>query len=129
MRLIQHNAANYFTHRLVKNLIGFSFAVIMIVGCRERTSSDVTNTAAIRFAGVFITESIKAGPVLRIQGSPKVKNDTDSTFYISGLVEEFSPLNYPVGVKHFHETLLYSGSNPNKRESWKCMELYIGDKK
>ena len=129
MRLVKYNVAYSFGHHLLKHLINFSSAIIMIVGCRKRTSSDVTTTAAICFAGVFITESIKAGPVLRIQGNPKVKIETDSTFYISGLVEEFSPLNYPVGVKNFHETLLYSGGNPNKGDSWKCMELYLGDNK
>ncbi|MEO7485715.1 MAG: hypothetical protein ABIU77_01385 [Ferruginibacter sp.] len=113
----------------MKNLTGLSFAAMLMVGCRESTVNDIINTAVVNFAGVFITESVKSGPVLRIEGRPEVKKETDSTFYVSGLVEEFSPLNYPVGVKHFNETLFYSGGNPNKRESWKCIELYIGDKK
>jgi hypothetical protein len=129
MSLIKEAIAYCFHYQEMKNLICFSFTVIMIVGCKERTGNDKINTAVIHFAGVFITENVQSGAVLRIEGRPDVKKETDSTFYVSGMVEEFSPLNYPVGVKHFNETLFYSGSNPNKRESWKCSEIYIGNKK
>lgn len=129
MSLNKDAAVYSFRSTGMKNLIGFSFAIMTIAGCRERTSEDIMNAAVVHFAGVFITENIKSGTVLKINGRPVVKKETDSTFYVSGRVEEFSPLNYPVGVKHFNETLLYSGSNPNMRESWKCIEIYVGDKK
>ncbi|MEO8963040.1 MAG: hypothetical protein ABI325_14230 [Ginsengibacter sp.] len=117
MSLIKDAAVYFFHYLKMKNLINFSFTVIMIVGCKERTGNDIINTAAIHFAGVFITENIQSGTTLRIEGRPDVKKETDSTYYVSGLVEEFSPVNYPVSVKHFNETLWYSESNPNNRES------------
>jgi hypothetical protein len=113
----------------MKNLISFSFTVIMIVGCKQSTGNDIINTAAIHFAGVFITEHNQSGTTLRIGGRPDVKKETDSTYYVSGLVEGFSPVNYPVSSKHFNVTLWYSGSNPDKRENWKCIEIYVGNKK
>jgi hypothetical protein len=128
MSLIKDAASYCFHYPKMKNLISFSFMVIMIVGCKS-TGNDKINSAAIHFAGVFITENLQSGNVLRIEGRPDVKKETDSTYYVSGLVEGFSPLNYPVSVKRFNETLWYSGSNPNKRESWKCLEIYIGNKK
>lgn len=128
MSLIK-NAAFYCFHYLMKSLIIFSFTVIMISGCKERTGNDKINSGAIHFADVFIIENIQSGTSLRIEGTPDVKKETDSTYYVSGLVEGISPFNYPVSVKHFNETLRYSGSNPNKRESWKCIEINIENKK
>jgi hypothetical protein len=129
MSLIKDAVTYCFHYSAMKNLISFLFAVIMTMGCKQRIGNDKINTAAIHFTGVFITENVQSNTVLRIEGRPDVKKETDSIFYVSGLVEEFSPLNYPVGVKHFNETLIYSGSNPNKRESWRCNEIYIGNKK
>ena len=129
MSLNKDAVAYCFHYPKMKNLISFSCMVIMIVGCKESTGNNKINTAAIHFAGVFITENIESGTTLRIEGRPDVKKETDSTYYVSGLVEGFSPLNYPVSVKHFNVTLWYSGSNSGKRENWKCLEINIGNKK
>ena len=129
MSLINDAVGYCFHCPKMKNLIGFSFMVIMMVGCKESTGNDIINSAAIHFAGVFITENIQSGNTLRIEGRPDVKKETDSTYYVSGLVEGFSPVNYPVTVKHFNVTLWYSGSNPDKHENWKCLEINIGNKK
>ena len=129
MSLIKYAVAYCFHYLKMKSLIIFSFMVIMTAGCKERTGNDKINSAAIHFAGVFIIENIQSGTTLRIEGTPDVKKETDSTYNVIGLVEGVSPFNYPVGVKHFNERLWYSGSNPNKRESWKCLEINIGNKK
>ena len=129
MSLINDVVPHCFHYLKMKNLIILSFTVIMVVGCKESSGNDKINSAAIHFAGDFITENIQSGTTLRIEGRPDVKKETDSTYYVSGLVEGFSPLNYPVSAKHFNETLWYSGSNPNNRESWKCLDIYIGNKK
>ena len=129
MSLIKYDVAYCFHYLKIKSLIIFSFTVIIIGGCKERTGNDKINSAAIHFADVFITENIQSSTSLRIEGTPDVKKETDSTYYVSGLVEGISPFNYPVSVKHFNETLRYSGSNPNKRESWKCIEINIENKK
>jgi hypothetical protein len=122
-------AAHCFNHSIMKKTVCLLFIVVMTVGCKQRTNNDIINSAAIHFAGVFITENVQSIVVLRIQGRPDVKYETDSTYNVSGSIEGFSPINYPVSIKHFNETLWYSGRNPNKRESWKCIGIYIGNKK
>lgn len=93
------------------------------------TGDDIINNAAIHFSGVFITENVKSVSVLKIEGRPDVKKLTDSTYYVSGLAEGFSPLNYPISVKHFNELLRYAGTNPNEQKNWECIEIYVGNKK
>ena len=105
------------------------FGLLIIIGCNQSDSNYIINTAIIHFSGIFITENIPSIPVLRIEGAPVIKKEIDGIYYVSGLIEGFSPLNYPVSIKHFNETLLYSDSNPNDRKSWDCLELYIGNKK
>ena len=105
------------------------FGLLIIIGCNQRGNNYIINAAIIHFSSVFITENIPSIPVLRIEGAPIIKKETDSTYYVSGLIEGFSPLNYPVSIKHFNETLHYSGGNPNEQKNWECIELYVGNKK
>ncbi|MEO8772677.1 MAG: hypothetical protein ABI402_21455 [Ferruginibacter sp.] len=118
----------YFT--TMKILVSLLLIIITIEGCKQKTEDDTIKTAALRYAGVFINENIHGGNNLRIKGKLDVeKNETDSTFLIKGYVEGFSPMNYPVTIHRFSETLWYAGSDPDKRESWKCIEIHIDDKK
>jgi len=103
--------------------------LITVTGCKRITDQDKINTAAIHFAGDFITENIQSSSSLRIEGRPVVKNEPDSAYFISGSLEGFSPLNYPVSIKHFNETLHFLGGNPNERKNWVCTEIYVGNKK
>ena len=112
----------------MKFLYNFLFIIIITTGCKPRTQ-DIINTASIHFSGIFITENIKSFSSLRIEGRPAVKNETDRAYYVSGFLEGFSPLNYPVSLKHFSETLHYNGGDPNERKNWVCMEIYIDNKK
>jgi hypothetical protein len=121
--------AAYLHYPIMKYFIGFLFALITITGCKQSTGNDAINTAITHFASVFIAENIHSVNALRVKGKPAIKTETDSTFLISGMVEGFSPMNYPVSIDRFTERLWYSGSNPEKRESWKCIEIYIGNKK
>ena len=98
-------------------------------GCKRITVQDKLNTAAIHFSRVFITENIQSLTSLRVEGSPVVKNEKDSTYQISGSLDGFSPLNYPVSIKHFRETLHYLGGDPNERKNWVCLEIYVGKRK
>lgn len=129
MSVIKDAAVYCFHYAGMKNLIIFLVTVMMMTGCKERTGSDIINTAVIHFAGVFITENVDAANALRIKGRPDIKVAADSIYVISGIVEGFSPMNYPISTDHFNETMLYSGSNPTRRESWKCIEIFIGNKK
>ncbi len=113
----------------MKILYGLLFTIITTTGCKRRTDQDIINTAAIHFSEVFITENVQSVSSLRIEGRPVVKNETDSAYYVSGSLEGFSPLNYPVSIKHFSETLHYKGGDPNERKNWVCMEIYVGNKK
>lgn len=103
--------------------------LITATGCKRITDQDKLNTAAIHFSGVFITENSQSLTSLRVEGSQVVKNGKDSTYQISGSLEGVSPLNYPVSIKHFRETLHYLGGNPNERKNWVCLEIYVGNKK
>ena len=85
------------------------------------------NIAAIHFSSVFITQNIQANSNLRVKGNPVVKNDIDSIYIVSGSVEGYSPMNYPVEIKHFSETLQYLGGDPNVQENWKCLEIHIAN--
>jgi hypothetical protein len=113
----------------MKILYSLLFAIITTSGCKRITKQDIINTAAIHFCGVFITEKMQSISSLRIEGRPVVKNETDSTYYVSGSLEGFSAFNYPVSIKHFNETLHYLGGDPNERKNWVCMEIYVGNKK
>lgn len=101
---------------------------IIIVGCKF-TPDNKMNDAAVHVCGVFITDNIQSTPSLRIKGSRVVKNDPDSTYHVTGTVEGFSPMNYPVSTEHFSETVHYSGGEANDPKNWKCIEIYVGDKK
>ena len=106
----------------------FLFGLLIIVGCNQSGSDYKINVAIIHFSGVFITENIPSTSVLRIEGAPDIKKEND-TYYVTGLIEGFSPLNYPISIKHFNETLYYSGSNPNERKSWECIDYMLAIKK
>ena len=100
-----------------------------VLGCEQKTSRDILNNAAVHFAGVFITENVQSVSSLRIEGKPFVKNETDSSYYVSGSLEGFSPLNYPVSVRRFVEKLHYLGGEPTERKNWLCIEIYVDNKK
>jgi hypothetical protein len=106
---------------------GLLFSII-IVGCKF-TPDNKMNDAAVHISGVFITDNIQSVQSLRIKGSTVIKNDPDSTYHITGTLEGFSPMNYPVNTEHFSETVHYLGGDPNDRKSWKCIEIYVGNKK
>ena len=102
---------------------------IMIAGCKLRPDNSLVSTAALHFSSVFITQNVQSIPGLRVKGSPDVKNEKDSKYLVTGLVEGFSPMNYPVSIDHFSDRLQYSGGDANVQANWKCLEIYIGDKK
>lgn len=106
---------------------GLLFSII-ITGCTFKPNNKM-NDAAVKVCGVFITENIQSIQSLRIKGSTVVKNDPDSTYHVNGTVEGFSPENYPVSTEHFSESVHYLGGDPNDPKSWKCIEIYIGNKK
>jgi len=101
---------------------------IIIAGCNFKPDNSM-NDAAVHVSGVFITDNIQSIPTLKIRGSTVVKNDPDSTYHVTGTVEGFSPMNYPISTEHFNETVHYSGGDPNDKKNWKCIEIYVGDKK
>jgi len=113
-----------------KNVIVFAGLLfsILIVGCTF-TPDNKMNDAAVHVCGVFITENIHSIQTLRIKGSTVVKTDPDSTYHVSGTVEGFSPMNYPVSIEHFNETVHYLGGDPTSRKNWRCIEIYVGSKK
>ena len=102
---------------------------IMIAACKLRPDNSIINIAALHFSSAFITQNLQSIPSLRVKGSPVVKNEKDSIYLVTGLIEGFSPMNYPVSIDHFSETLQYLGGNPNVQENWKCLEIYVGNKK
>lgn len=102
---------------------------ITIIGCKTRPDNSVTGTAALHFSGAFITQNIQSVSSLRVKGSPVVKNENDSIYIVTGTIEGYSPMNYPVSIEHFSETLQYSGGNPNEQKNWKCLEIFIENKK
>ncbi len=102
---------------------------VIITGCNQRNNKDVLDRAAINFSGVFITQYVTTIPSLRVKGQSVVESTGDSIFHVKGTVEGFTSFNVPVSVKHFSETLHYSGGDPNKVENWKCIEIYVDDKK
>ena len=105
------------------------FYIALITGCKLNTSDDI-NTSAVHFAGIFITEYIPSIPTLKIKEKTNVQKGQDSDIYhVSGLVEGFSPLNYPVSFEHFNETLHFLGGDVNDRKNWICLEIYVGNKK
>jgi len=112
----------------MKQLIILLFSII-IIGCKLRPDNSIINTAAIHFSSVFITQNVQSVQSLRVKGNPVVKNEKDSIYLVTGLIEGYSPMNYPVTIEHFSETLQYSGGNPNVQENWKCLEIYVGNKK
>ena len=105
------------------------FFSIFIIGCQLRPDKGILYTAARHFSGVFITQNLQSIPSLRVKGSPVVKNEKDSVYQVTGLVEGYSPMNYPVSISHFSETLQYLGGNPNESANWKCLEIYVENKK
>jgi hypothetical protein len=102
---------------------------IMIAACKLRPDNSIINTAAIHFSSVFITQNVQSVQSLRVKGNPVVKNETDSLYLVTGLIEGYSPMYYPVSIDHFSERLQYLGGNPNEQESWKCVEIDIRNKK
>ena len=102
---------------------------VLIIGCKLRPDNSLVSTAALHFSSVFITQNVQSIPGLRVKGSPDVKNEKDSIYLVTGLVEGFSPMNYPVSIDHFSDRLQYSGGDATVQENWKCLEIYIGDKK
>ena len=102
---------------------------IMIAACKLRPDNGIISTAALHFSGVFITQNDQSAPSLRVKGNPVVKNENDSIYLVTGLIEGYSPMNYPVTIEHFSEALQYSGGNPNAKENWKCLEINIGNKR
>ena len=108
-------------------LVGLLFSII-IAGCTFKPDNKM-NDAAVHICGVFITENVQSIQTLRIKGSTVVKNAPDSTYHVSGTAEGFSPMNFPESVQHFSETVHYLGGDPNDRKSWKCIEIYVGNKK
>ncbi len=102
---------------------------LIITGCNQPGNKDLLDKAAVHFSGVFITQYIKSIPLLRMVGRPVVQNTGDSIFYLKGSVEGFTSYNVPVSIKHFSETLHYLGGDPDKAENWKCIEIYVDDKK
>jgi hypothetical protein len=112
----------------MKQLLILFFSIIFI-GCKLRPDNSIINTAAIHFSSVFITQNVQSVQSLRVKGNPVVKNETDSIYLVTGLIEGYSPMNYPVSIDHFSERLQYLGGNPNEQESWKCVEIDIRNKK
>ncbi len=88
----------------MKQLVILLFSII-ITGCKTRPDNSVINTAVLHFSSVFITQNIQSNPSLRAKGSPVVKNEKDSIYLVTGLIEGYSPMNYPVSIDHFSETL------------------------
>lgn len=87
------------------------------------------NAAVVHFSGVFITENIHSIPELHINGKTDITKEEDNIFHVTGSVEKFSLMNYPVGVEHFSETLHFLGGDLNKPKNWECIEIYVGNKK
>lgn len=112
----------------MKALIAASVLSIIIAGCKLSPDNKM-NDAAVIVSGVFIKDSIQSFQSLRIKGGTVVNNDPDSTYHVAGMVEGFSPMNYPVSMEHFSETLHYSGGDPKEPKNWKCVEIYLGNKK
>jgi len=112
----------------MKQLFILLFSII-ITGCNLRPDNGIISTAALHFSGVFITQNVQSAPSLRVKGNPVVKNENDSIYLVTGLIEGYSPMNYPVTIEHFSEALQYSGGNPNAKENWKCLEINIGNKR
>ena len=97
--------------------------------CKLRPDYGLVSKDAIHFAGIFISDNIQGDLDFRIKGNTDVINAVDSIYKVSGTVEGFSPMNYPVSVEHFTEFLHYIGGNPDEKKNWNCMEIYIGRKK
>ena len=112
----------------MKQLTILLFSIIM-TGCETRPDTAIINTAARHFSGVFITQSVKSVSGLRVKVSQVVTSDTNNIYTVTGLVEGYSSMNYPVSVDHFSETLQYLGGNPNIPGNWKCIGIQIGNKK
>ena len=85
----------------MKILYSLLLTLISVTGCKRITDQDKISTAAIHFSGVFITKNIQSLTSLRVEGSQVVKNEKDSIYQITGSLEGFSPLNYPVSIKLF----------------------------
>ncbi len=103
--------------------------LMIITGCNQPGNKDVLDKAAVHFSGVFITQYVTTIPSLRVKGQPVVKSTGDSIFNVKGTLEGFTSFNVPVSIKHFSETLHYSGGDSGKAENWKCIDIYIDDKK
>ena len=103
--------------------------ITIVTGCTQNTPDDI-NTSADHFAGVFIREYIPSIPTLKIKGKTVVQKSEDSDIYhVTGLVEGYSPMNYPVSFEHFNETLHFLGGDMNDRKNWACLEIYVGNNK
>jgi hypothetical protein len=112
----------------MKNLVSV-LVVIVISGCTPTSDKNIISTDADHFSGVFITQDIPSIPILRIVGKPVAVIGRDSNYHVSGLLEEFTSYNAPIGTEHFSEALHYLGGDPNARKNWECIEIYVGNKK
>ena len=113
---------------LLKIFCSLIFTVI-ITGCYQTNNKDALDEAAVHFSGIFITQYVTAIPSLRVKGQSVVVSTGDSSFHVKGSLEGFTSFNVPVSIKHFSESLYYSGDNPNNAKNWKCIDIYIDDKK
>ncbi len=102
---------------------------MIITGCNQPNNKDALDKEAIHYSRVFITQYVTTIPSLRVKGQPVVDSTGDSIFHVKGTVEGFTSFNVPVSVKHFTETLHYLGGDPDKAENWKCIDIYINNKK
>jgi len=102
---------------------------LTITGCIRTTNKDALDKAAVHFSGVFITKYVTTTRSLRVKGQSVVVSAGDSIFHVKGSLEGFTSFNVPVSLNHFSESLHYSGDNPNEAENWKCVDIYIDDKK
>lgn len=113
----------------MKKFISLLFIVFIWVGCKQKTESEIINTAAVDIAGVFISENINSSPTFRIKGKTSTIKEEGNIFHITGSVEGFSAMNYPVSMEHFKETLHFLGGAVNEKKNWECIEIYVGNKK
>jgi len=112
----------------MKTLTIYLFFCILIIGCKFKPDNSIHDTV-IYISGVFITDTTLSNPSFRIKGPTYVKKENDSTYFVNGTVEGFTSFNVPVDTKSFTETVYYLGGDMNDIKNWKCIEIYVGNKK
>ena len=103
--------------------------IVFIAACNQTNNEDALDKLAVHFSGVFITQYVATTTSLRIKGKRTVERTGDSIFNVKGSVEGFTSFNVPVSIQQFSERVLYLGGDANKRGSWQCIDIYVGDKK